>query len=81
MSSRGAYNLGATKGIGSSTRMFYNYKQTSPTPWNGINQFITINPPTPVPIPLPKPGKMKTVFLLELTAGITENDNAEYHSF
>jgi hypothetical protein len=69
MSSRGAYNLGATKGIGSSTRMFYNYKQTSPTPWNGINQFITINPPTPVPIPLPKPGKMKTVFLLELTAG------------
>lgn len=74
MSSIGAYNLGATRGIGSSTRMYNLCRQTNSAPWTCINQFI--NPPTPVPIPLPKPGKMKTVFLLELTAGITENDNA-----
>ena len=58
-------------GIGSQSRMFNFCKQTSPQPWNCINQFINITPP---PVIIPPPGKMKTVFLLELTAGYTEND-------
>lgn len=71
MSSRGAYKLGAVKGKGSSTRMYYFCKQTSSEPWNCIEDFINIEP---TPVPNPVPGKMKTVFLLELTAGYTIND-------
>ena len=73
MPTRASYNLGATSGFGSSTRMYNFCRQNSPEPWNCINQFINIIPP---PVPTPVPGKMKTVFLLELTAGITENDLA-----
>lgn len=69
--SRGNYNLGATRGIGSSTRMFYFCKEHNPQPWNCIDQFIHV---TPAANSIPKPGKMKAVFLLELTAGFTEND-------
>ena len=36
-------NLGSTKGRGSSTRMFNFCKQTTPQPWNCINQFIKVN--------------------------------------
>ena len=51
---RGAYNLGTTRGYGSSTRMFNYCRQTTPQQWNCINQFITIAPiPTPTPTPTP----------------------------
>ena len=72
MPSRNAYNLGSLRGFGSSTRIYNFCRQTSPTPWTCIDQF-TENAPQPPPPP-PSPGKMKTVFLLELTAGYTEND-------
>jgi hypothetical protein len=64
--SRDAYNLGSLRGIGSSTRIFNVCQETSPQPWTCIDQFVNRNPP---PTPIPNPGKMKTVFLLELTAG------------
>ena len=73
MSSRGAYNLGSLRGIGSSTRMYNFCRQTSPAPWTCIDQFTENSPPLP---PIPEPGKMKTVFLLELTAGtLKQTDN------
>ncbi len=71
MPSRYAYNLGSIRGIGSSTRKYTFCRQTNSQPWNCIDQFITINAPAPVsvpvPIPEPVPGKMKAVFLLNLT--------------
>ena len=62
MTSRNAYNLGSLRGFGSSTRMFNYCKQTSPQPWNCIDQFIENVPTPPTPTPVPVPGKMKTVF-------------------
>jgi hypothetical protein len=72
------YLLGALSGKGSSTRKFNFCQTTNPQPWTCLDEFLPINssigptPPTPTPDPIP--GKMKTVFLLELTAGYTEND-------
>ena len=73
MSLRGAYNLGSTRGIGSSTRMFYFCRERNPQPWTCIDQFISV---TPAPETIPSPGKMKTAFLLELTGGFIEGDTS-----
>lgn len=70
MPSRNVYNLGSLRGFGSSTRIYNFCRQTSPAPWTCIDQF-TENAPQPPP-PIPEPGKMKTVFLLELTAGAVQ---------
>ena len=73
MSTKGVYNLGSLRGIGSTTRMLNYCKQTSLQPWDCINQFINVEP---TPIPVPVPGKMKSVFLLELTNGlVSKTDN------
>lgn len=64
MSFKGSFNLGAVRGIGSSTRMFNYCTQRSPQPWNCIDQFITIVPPA---VPAPVPGKLKAVFFINLT--------------
>ena len=68
-----SYNLGATRGYGSSSRMYGNCFQNSKQPWTCINQFITVQPLQAI---LPKPGEMKTVFLLELTGGFIEGDSS-----
>jgi hypothetical protein len=70
------YGLGAIKGKGSSTRKFNFCQTNNPKPWICLDEFLGINPtiestpttPTPTPpTPTPIPGKMKTVFLLNLT--------------
>ena len=66
MSSR-EYSLGSFKGIGSSTRIFNFCTSHSPQPWTCIDQFANPGPYKPY---IPPPGKMKTVFLLELSEGI-----------
>jgi len=75
--SKGIYNLGAVKGVGSSTRIHYFCKKNNSQPWTCVNQFISINPDTvqptlkaqaPVQVQAPVPGKMKAVFLLNITA-------------
>lgn len=78
MSTAASYNLGAISGFGSSTRIYNNCLQTSSQPWNCINQFLprTSSVPSPPVPPPPVPGITKAVFLLELSAGITENDLA-----
>jgi hypothetical protein len=63
--------MSSRNGIGSYSRMLNFCKQTNPQPWTCINQFINI---IPAPVPVPVPGKMKTVFLLELTDGFVDND-------
>lgn len=71
--SKGFYDLGSTRGIGSSTRKYTFCRQTNPQPWTCIYDFINI---TPAPVPIPVPGKMKAVFLLELSEGdVSTTDN------
>jgi len=72
------YKLGTMRGIGSSPRILNFCKNTSPDPSQCFNLFVSSkNPPVPTP-PEPVPGKMKTVFLLELTAGIVSNTDVVF---
>jgi hypothetical protein len=58
-------NLGSTKGRGSSTRMFNYCRQTTPQPWNCINQFITITPSLAPPTPSPTSDTTILVYISE----------------
>jgi hypothetical protein len=60
--------LGSTKGAGSSTRIFNYCKQTSPQPWNCIDQFINVSQPTPPPTP-PPPTPTPTVLVYNTSQG------------
>lgn len=75
------YCLGTLKGKGSSTRKFNFCQTTSSQPSTCLNEFLGITPTsltnsltTSLTSSVPRPGKMKTVFLLELSAGYIEND-------
>lgn len=61
--------LGAYRGIGSNTRIFNYCCQQTNNQSKCLEKFIKINSNIS---PIPLPGKMKTVFLLELTAGAVQ---------
>ena len=73
MTTAASYKLGATRGIGSSTRMYGNCVQNTSQPSVCIDQFITILNAQP---PFPSAGNNKIIFLLELTGGFIEGDSS-----